>query len=91
MKGEVLYLYLDATFLAARWVRAVENVSALVAYGVGKDGQRKLLGISIGLVRRGGEARWSELLSQLVERDFAGLPIVLAETLGGQAALTLPP
>jgi putative transposase len=32
------YLYLDATFLDARWARSVENVSALVAYGVGADG-----------------------------------------------------
>ena len=28
------YLYLDATFLDARWARKVENVSALVAYAV---------------------------------------------------------
>lgn len=30
----VPYLYLDATFLDARWARRVENVAALVAYGV---------------------------------------------------------
>jgi putative transposase len=44
----VPYLYLDATFLDARWARSVENVSALVAYGVDTSGHRRLLGISIG-------------------------------------------
>ncbi len=39
------YLYLDATFVDARWARTVENVSALVAYGVGPDGHRQLLGV----------------------------------------------
>lgn len=32
------YLYLDATFVDARWARSVENASALVAYGIGPDG-----------------------------------------------------
>ncbi len=31
IEGEHPYLYLDATFLDARWARKVENVSALVA------------------------------------------------------------
>ena len=32
IEGAHPYLYLDATFLDARWARKVENVSALVAY-----------------------------------------------------------
>ena len=35
--GPIPYLYLDATFLDARWARTVENVSALVAYGIGLE------------------------------------------------------
>ena len=35
IEGPHPYLYLDATFLDARWARKVENVSALVAYAVG--------------------------------------------------------
>src|SRR5690606_29155640 len=42
IEGAFPYLYLDATFLDARWARKVENVSALVAYGVGMDGMRTL-------------------------------------------------
>ena len=37
IEGPIPYLFLDATFLDARWAREVENVSALVAYGVGLD------------------------------------------------------
>ncbi len=39
IEGPHPYLYLDATFLDARWARKVENVSALVAYAVGPDGR----------------------------------------------------
>ena len=41
IEGAHPYLYLDATFLDARWARKVENVSALVAYAVGPDGHRR--------------------------------------------------
>ena len=84
IEGEVPYLYLDATFLDARWARTVENVSALVAYCVGQDGHRKLLGISIGSEE--SEASWSELLAQLVERGLSGVQLVIADAHGGLAA-----
>ena len=41
IEGPHPYLYLDATYLDARWARKVENVSALVAYAVGPDGHRR--------------------------------------------------
>jgi putative transposase len=78
------YLYLDATFLDARWARSVENVSALVAYAVGKDGHRKLLAITIGAQE--SEASWSELLSQLIERGLRGVQLVIADAHAGLAA-----
>jgi transposase-like protein len=48
----------------------VENVSALVAYGVGADGHRRLLGITIGPEE--SEESWAELLQQLVQRGLHG-------------------
>jgi putative transposase len=71
------YLYLDATFLDARWARSVENVSALVAYGVDSGGHRRLLGISIGAVE--SEQSWAELLGQLCERGLSGVELVIAD------------
>jgi transposase-like protein len=77
------YVYLDATFLDARWARSVENVSALVAYGVTQDGHRRLLGISIGTEE--SEESWSELLSQLLERGLSGVQLVVADEHRGLA------
>ena len=48
IEGPNPYLYLDATFLDARWAKKVENVSAPVAYAVGPDGHRRLLGVCLG-------------------------------------------
>jgi len=78
------YLYLDATFLDARWAKKVENVSALVAYAVGPDGHRRLLGITLGPEE--SEASWSELLAQLVERGLSGIRLVIADEHAGLAA-----
>ena len=78
------YLYLDATFLDARWARAVENVSALVAYGVGADGHRHLLAITIGPSE--SQDSWADLLRQLNERGLTGVKLVIADGHAGLAA-----
>jgi transposase-like protein len=79
----VPYLYLDATFLDARWARSVENVSALVAYGVDSSGHRRLLGVSVGAEE--SEESWSELLGQLCERGLSGVQLVIADEHRGLA------
>lgn len=78
------YLYLDATFVDARWARTVENVSALVAYGIGTDGHRHLLGVHIGVSE--SEASWSELLAELVERGLSGVRLVIRDEHAGLMA-----
>jgi len=82
--GPIPYLFLDATFLDARWARKVENVSALVAYGIGMDGHRQLLAVTIGAEE--SEDSWSELLAQLVERGLSGVQLVIADAHAGIAA-----
>jgi transposase-like protein len=77
------YLFLDATFLDARWARKVENVSALVAYGVGLDGHRRLLGVTIGAEE--SEDSWSDLLAQLLERGLSGVRLAVADAHAGLA------
>ncbi len=84
IEGAHPYLYLDATFLNARWARKVENVSALVAYAVGPDGHRRLLGITIGAEE--SEASWSELLTQLLDRGLSGVQLIIADEHAGLAA-----
>lgn len=75
------YLYLDATFLDARWARKVENVSALVAYGVNREGKRELLAVTLGLAE--SEESWAELLAQLVERGLHGVRLVISDAHAG--------
>jgi transposase-like protein len=83
IEGPIPYLYLDATFLDARWARAVENVSALVAYGVDGTGHRRLLAVTLGAEE--SEQSWTELLTQLGERGLAGVQLVVADDHRGLA------
>ncbi|HET9627073.1 MAG TPA: IS256 family transposase, partial [Kofleriaceae bacterium] len=80
----ITYLYLDATFVDARWARTVENVSALVAYGVGPDGKRDLLGVHIGAQE--SEASWTELLAELVGRGLSGVKLIIRDEHAGLIA-----
>ena len=75
------YLYLDATFLDARFARKVESVSALVAYGVGRDGKRQLLAVTTGAQE--SEDSWSELLTQLIDRGLHGIQLVISDEHAG--------
>jgi putative transposase len=84
IEGAHPYIYLDATFLDARWAKKVENVSALLAYAVGPDGHRRLLGVTLGAEE--SEESWSELLAQLVERGISGVQLVIADEHAGLAA-----
>ena len=77
------YLYLDATFIDAHWARKVENVSALVAYGVDENGDRRLLAITLG-AEESAES-WSELLRQLLDRGLHGVELVIADAHKGIA------
>jgi transposase-like protein len=84
IEGPHPYLYLDATYLDARWARRVENVSALLAYAVGPDGHRSLLGITIGPEE--SEDSWADMLKQLLERGLSGVELVIADDHAGLAA-----
>ena len=77
----ITYLYLDATFVDARWARTVENVAALVAYGVGPDGHRRLLAVHIGTQE--AEASWAGLLKELVSRGLMGVQLIIADAHAG--------
>lgn len=84
IEGEHPYLYLDATFVDARWARTVENVSALMAYAVGPTGHRQLLGVALGVEE--SEANWAELLEQLGDRGLTGVQLVIADEHAGLGA-----
>jgi putative transposase len=83
IEGPIPYLYLDATFLDARWARSVENVSALVAYGVDASGHRRLLAVTLGTEE--SEQSWTELLTQVCDRGLSGVQLVIADDHRGLA------
>jgi len=84
LEGPYPYLYLDATFLDTRWARRVENVSALLAYGVGPEGRRELLDVVLGPEE--SEESWSELLGNLIERGLSGVELVICDAHRGLEA-----
>jgi transposase-like protein len=83
IEGAMPYLYLDATFLDARWARSVENVSALVAYGVDGAGHRRLLAVTLGTEE--SEQSWTELLTEVCDRGLSGVQLVIADDHRGLA------
>ncbi len=74
---EIPYLFLDATYVDARWARSVENVSALVAYGVSLDGHRHLLAVTIGSEE--SDESWGDLISKLLDRGLSGVELVVSD------------
>lgn len=80
----IIYLYLDATFIDARWARKVENVAALVAYGIGPDGKRRLLAVTLGASE--SEDSWTEMLRQLLARGLHGVKLIIADAHPGLLA-----
>lgn len=89
--GPIQYLFLAATFLDARWAGTVENVSALVPCGIGLEGHRQLLAVTIGAEE--SEESWDELLAQLIERGLSGVQLVIADAhaFTAKAFRRLPP
>ncbi len=81
--GPIQYLF-STRPSSTPWARTVENVSALVAYGLGLDGHRQLLAVAIGAEE--SEDSWSELLAQLIERGLSGVQLVVADAHSGRDA-----
>jgi transposase-like protein len=81
IKGPIKYLYLDALYLDVRWARAVESTAALVAYGVGADGHRRLLGVKLGVEE--SEESWTDLLQELSGRGLSGAELVVSDAHAG--------
>lgn len=71
------YLYLDATYLKARWAGAVRDVALLVAVGVSDEGYREVLAVEAAAGER--SETWRGLLQGLVERGLRGVRLVISD------------
>ena len=71
------YLYLDATYLKARWAGAVRDVALLVAVGVSDEGFREVLAVEAAVGER--TETWRGLLQGLNERGLRGVRLVISD------------
>jgi transposase-like protein len=80
------YLLCDATYVKARVGGRVVSRAVVVATGVGEDGSREVLGVSIGDSE--DAAFWTEFLQSLRSRGLSGVQLVISDShLGLKAAI----
>lgn len=83
-QGKVAYLILDARFEKVRQGGIVQGAAVLVAAGVGLDGKRQIISVSVALSEQ--EAHWRQFLKSLVERGLAGVRLIVSDDHGGLKA-----
>jgi putative transposase len=82
--GEVRYLFLDARYEKSRQGGVVRDAAVLSAVGVGPDGRRRVLGVSVALSE--AEVHWRAFLEDLVARGMRGVQFVTADDHAGLEA-----
>lgn len=75
--GTTRYLYLDARYEKVRIDGQVRDAAVLIAMGVGDDGKRALLGVSVAVSEQ--EVHWRQFLQSLVERGLSGVELVISD------------
>lgn len=75
--GEMVYLFLDARYEKVRIDGVVRDAAVLSAIGVGPDGRRSLLGVSVELSE--AEVHWRSFLESLVEHELHGVQCIASD------------
>ena len=81
------YLFLDARYEKVRVEGQVRDAAVLIAVGVGTDGKRQVLGVSVSLSE--AEVHWRSFLKRLVERGLGGVKLITSDDHGGLKAARL--
>ena len=82
--GRYRYVILDAQYEKVRQGGQVLDAAVLIACGVGADGKRDVLGVSISLSE--AEVHWRGFLSNLKDRGLHGIELVVSDAHEGLAA-----
>jgi putative transposase len=77
IEGEYPYAYLDGVVLKRSWAGEVRNVSVLVAFGVGADGYRRILGVAEG--HKEDKSGWGGFLKHLKARGLGGVQLGISD------------
>lgn len=72
------YVWLDATYLKVREGGRVVSMAVLVATGVARSGERRVLGLEISAGHDEGSA-WPRFIRGLVERGLHGVRLVISD------------
>ena len=75
--GSMAYVTLDATYLKVRHNGSVIDQAILTAYGVNKDGNREILGVSTSLSE--AEVHWRKFLEDLQKRGLSGVRLFTSD------------
>ena len=84
---ECPYLLLDARDEKVRQGGIVQDAAVLIAVGVGTDGGRQVLGVSVALSE--AEVHWRAFLQCLVSRGLCGVRLVVSDAHEGLRAARL--
>lgn len=79
--GEIVYLYLDARYEKVRMDGQIRDAAILIASGVGRDGKRRILGVSVSLSE--AEQHWRLFLEDLIERGMHGVQLIISDDHSG--------
>ncbi|RUM41091.1 MAG: IS256 family transposase [Desulfocapsa sp.] len=82
--GEVCYLLIDARYEKLRVDGVVRDVAVFSAIGIGPDGHRSLLGVSVDLSE--AEVHWRSFLQTLVTRGMRGVRYIVSDDHAGLKA-----
>ncbi len=78
------YLLLDARYEKVRQGGIVQDAAVLMAVGIGRDGKRRILGVSVAISEH--EVHWRAFLKGLVKRGLAGVRLITSDDHAGLKA-----
>ena len=78
------YLFMDGVWHTRCWGGSVENVSILVAVGVGMDGRREVLSVAEGM--KEDSESWREFIKGMLARGLKGVRLVTGDRCAGLVA-----
>lgn len=79
--GEIIYLYLDARYEKVRMDGEIRDAAILIAAGVGPEGKRQILGVSVSLSE--AHLHWRAFLESLNERGLRGVKLIISDDHSG--------
>lgn len=82
--GACPYLIFDARYEKVRHGGVLVDCAVLIALGIGTDGKRSILGVSVALSE--AEAHWRTFFASLVSRGLHGAQFIVSDAHAGMAA-----